>query len=130
MPTSDSTTASEVSITTQGSTTVQGGSTSQGGSTTQGGTTTEQGDTTPGPVDRIDLSSYPLSAVLRDRDSEVYTLHWGFDVEAQTIRFAVNVSTTGWVGLGLSPTGGMPNSDVVIGWVNQGGQAFLQVSHY
>ena len=77
---------------------------------------------------QVDLSSYPLSAVLRDRDGEVYTLHWGFDVEAQTIRFAVNVSTTGWVGLGLSPTGGMPNSDVVIGWVDECGQAFLQVS--
>ena len=81
---------------------------------------------------QVDLSSYPLSAVLRDRDGEVYTLHWGFDVGAKTIRFAVNVSTTGWVGLGLSPTGGMPNSDVVIGWVNDGGQAFLQVDliHY
>ena len=77
---------------------------------------------------QVDLSSYPLSAVLRKGAGEVYTLHWGFDVEAQTIRFAVNVSTTGWVGLGLSPTGDMPNSDVVIGWVNASGQAFLQVS--
>ena len=77
---------------------------------------------------QVDLSSYPLSAVLRDSEGEVYTLYWGFDVEAETIRFAVNVSTSGWVGLGLSPTGGMPNSDVVIGWVNDEGQAFLHVS--
>ena len=78
---------------------------------------------------QVDLSSYPLSAVLRDSEGEVYTLYWGFDVKAETIRFAVNVRTSGWVGLGLSPTGGMPNSDVVIGWVNNEGQAFLHVSN-
>ena len=73
----------------------------------------------------IDLSTYPLTADLRPGS---YRLHWSFDVEEQSIRFAVNVSTTGWVGLGLSPTGGMPNSDIVIGWVNDQGQAFLNVS--
>ncbi len=72
----------------------------------------------------VDLSSYPLSQELR----EGYELHWGFDVEAKTIKFAVRVNTTGWVGLGLSPTGGMPNSDIVIGWVNDQGEAFLHVS--
>ncbi len=71
----------------------------------------------------VDLSSYPLSQELR----EGYMLHWGFDVDAQTIRFAVRVSTIGWVGLGLSPNGGMPNSDIVIGWVNDQGQTFLHV---
>ena len=76
----------------------------------------------PAVFAEVDLSTYPLSAVLREG---VYTLH--FDVQAENIRFAVNVSTTGWVGLGLSPTGGMANSDVVIGWVNGNGQAFLQV---
>ena len=30
------------------------------------------------------------------------------------------VATTGWIGLGFSPTGFMPNSDVVIGWVKNG----------
>ncbi len=72
----------------------------------------------------VNLSSYPLSQELR----EGYELHWGFNVEAQTIRFAVRVNTNGWVGLGLSPTGGMPNSDIVIGWVNDQGEAFLHVS--
>ena len=73
----------------------------------------------------INLSTYPLTADLRPGS---YRLHWSFNVEEQSIRFAVNVSTTGWVGLGLSPTGGMPNSDIVIGWVNDQGQAFLHVS--
>ena len=56
-----------------------------------------------------------------------YKLHWTFDLEAGTIAFAVNVSTTGWVGFGLSPTGQMPGSDVVIGWVQNNGQVEFQV---
>ncbi len=79
----------------------------------------------PAVLSAIDLSSYPLSADLR---AGSYELHWGFDVEAKTIRFAVRVNTNGWVGLGLSPNGGMPNSDIVIGWVNDQGEAFLHVS--
>ncbi len=80
----------------------------------------------PAVLSAIDLSSYPLSADLRPGN---YRVHWGFNVEAKTIRFAVNVSTTGWVGLGLSPTGGMTNSDIVIGWVNDQGVAFLDVRY-
>ncbi len=72
----------------------------------------------------IDLSTYPLTA---DLEPGSYRLHWSFDVEEQSIRFAVNVSTTGWVGLGLSPTGDMPGSDIVIGWVNDQGKPFLHV---
>ena len=54
-------------------------------------------------------------------------LHWNFSVAERTIAFAVNVSTTGWVGFGVSPNGGMPNSDVVIGWVRNG-RVYFQVS--
>ena len=75
----------------------------------------------------IDLSTYPLSTVLRQGNGEIYTLHWSFNVQEESIRFAVNVSTTGWVGLGLSPDGGMAGSDIVIGWVNSQGEAFLNV---
>ena len=57
---------------------------------------------------------YRFSVILDDG----YTLYWNFDLEQQTIAFAVNVSTTGWVGFGLSPNGQMPQSDVVIGWVD------------
>ncbi|XP_064399035.1 DBH-like monooxygenase protein 2 homolog [Halichondria panicea] len=53
--------------------------------------------------------------------SPSYKLHWSFDLQAGTIAFAVNVSTTGWVGFGLSPNGQMPGSDVIIGWVDQTG---------
>lgn len=66
---------------------------------------------------------YRFSAALEDG----YKLHWNFDLEQQTIAFAVNVSTTGWVGFGLSPNGQMPQSDVVIGWVDNDGTTSFHV---
>ena len=56
-----------------------------------------------------------------------YKLYWSFNLQAGTIAFAVNVSTTGWVGFGLSPNGQMPGSDVVIGWVESNGQTMFKV---
>jgi len=60
---------------------------------------------------------YPFTMTLYDRNGDTYVLHWNFSTADRTIAFAVNVSTTGWVGFGISPNGGMVNSDVVIGWV-------------
>ena len=75
-----------------------------------------------------DLSKYPFSRVLYDEEGQYYAFHWNFDIEAETIYFAVNVSTEGWVGFGVSPTGQMPGSDVVIGWVAQNGNTYFHVS--
>ena len=70
-----------------------------------------------------DLSQeYRFARSLTDDDQ--YWLHWSIDTEKDTISLAVNVSTTGWVGFGISPNGQMPNSDVVIGWVNDVGNQF------
>ena len=82
---------------------------------------------------QIDLSTYPFSDVLKEGDggNPLYTVHWSVDYAEETITFAVNVSTNGWIGLGISADepGRMPNSDVVIGWVDDdSGQAFLDVS--
>ena len=71
---------------------------------------------------------YPFRVdLLSDASRDYYTLHWTFSEEEKTIYFAVNVSTNGWVGFGLSPNGGMVNSDVVIGWISNG-VPFFQVS--
>ena len=72
-------------------------------------------------------SRYPFSATLYDRGGDTYVLHWNFRIAERTITFAVNVSTTGWVGFGISPNGGMVNSDIVIGWVRSG-RAYFHVS--
>lgn len=54
-----------------------------------------------------------------------YELYWSFNDSSSKISFAVRVQTTGWVGFGVSPFGGMNRADVVIGWVNAtGGTTF------
>ncbi|EDV25402.1 uncharacterized protein TRIADDRAFT_55461 [Trichoplax adhaerens] len=56
-----------------------------------------------------------------------YRLDWTFDRSQKIMTFTVHVKTTGWVGFGISPyTGKMPGSDVVIGWVDNNGKAYLQ----
>ena len=71
---------------------------------------------------------YPSNAVLLDEGGLYYELHWNYVSSTETISFAVNVSTTGWVGFGLSPTGSMTGSDVVIGWVSDEGKGYFHVS--
>ena len=73
---------------------------------------------------------YPFSAVLFNQEEQYYELHWNFTRATETIYFAVNVSTTGWVGFGLSPTGAMVGSDVVIGWVAGENTYFAVSCHY
>ena len=46
----------------------------------------------------------------------LYELYW--TVTGSTVRFAVRVQTEGWVGFGISQLGLMPDSDVVMGFVN------------
>ena len=81
----------------------------------------------------IDLNSYTFSATLSSEigQGDDYQLYWNInrtgDPLTSTVSFAVRVRTTGWVGLGVSPTGGMAGSDVVIGWVNDQGDHFLHV---
>ena len=77
----------------------------------------------------VDLQAkYPFSSVLLDQGGQYYALYWNFTRSTESIYFAVNVSTTGWVGFGLSPNGQMPGSDVVIGWVSNTGESFFAVS--
>jgi hypothetical protein len=61
--------------------------------------------------------------------SNNYELYWTYVPANSEIRFAVRVRATGWVGLGISPNGGMKDSDMAIGWVNSGGMAVLN-DHY
>ena len=70
-------------------------------------------------------AKYPFHATLFDDQGQYYGLYWDFSIP--TIHIAVNVSTTGWVGFGVSPTGQMPGSDVIIGWVTDDGTAYFHV---
>ena len=64
-----------------------------------------------------DLSSeYAHHAVLDP--AELMKLYWTVDWDKETVSFAVEAATTGWVGFGFSSGNGMMvGSDVVIGWV-------------
>ena len=76
-------------------------------------------------------SNYPFSAVLaadQVTGDPIYQLNWVFDSTQDTITFNVIVKNTGWFGLGLSPDGGMSNSDVVIGWIAADGTVYFHVS--
>ena len=76
-----------------------------------------------------DLSEdYSFKATLNTAEKGgLYELYWTFDNAAETISFAVRVQTMGWVGFGISSNGQMPNSDVIMGWVDNG-TVFFQVS--
>ena len=62
--------------------------------------------------------------------SPSYELYWDVDEPSRNLSLAVRVNTTGWVGFGVSPNGGMPNSDVVMGWVEDDGTVVFQVVHF
>ena len=70
-------------------------------------------------------TGYSRSACLDDIECK-YLLCWKVNWPDETITFVSKVATTGWIGFGVSPTGMMSNSDVVIGWVANG-QGYLKV---
>lgn len=51
-------------------------------------------------------------------------LKWGFDDLQGNITFQLAVNTTGWVGFGFSPNGGMQGADMVIGGLSSSGTYF------
>ncbi|KAM7434750.1 DBH-like monooxygenase protein 1 [Porites harrisoni] len=62
------------------------------------------------------LSEYAHHAVLDT--AEKIKLFWTIDWDAESVSFALEAATTGWVGFGFSGRSGqMVGSDVVIGWV-------------
>lgn len=62
-------------------------------------------------------------------EKHMVCLMWGFDNLKGNITFKLEVNTTGWVGFGFSPNGGMKGADMVMGGVGPDGSYFT-VSHY
>jgi len=73
-----------------------------------------------------ELSEQYINHILLDNEGK-YTMFYSVDEEESVLKISVCVQTTGWIGLGFSPNGQMPGSDVVIGWVDNSGASFLQV---
>ncbi|KAK1889581.1 DBH-like monooxygenase protein 2 like [Dissostichus eleginoides] len=57
-------------------------------------------------------------------EKHMVCLMWGFDNLKGNITFKLEVNTTGWVGFGFSPNGGMKGADMVIGGVGPDGSYF------
>ena len=65
-------------------------------------------------------------AVLDSRGD--FQVHWLKHPETKEIEFRVEVRARGWFGFGISPNGGMINSDIVIGWIDDSGVTHFHVS--
>ena len=74
-----------------------------------------------------DLSSeFTNSAVLYE--AATVTLYWSVDWDSKTVTFAVEASTTGWVGFGIfEGRGQMIGADIVIGGVTDDGKHYFMV---
>lgn len=68
---------------------------------------------------------YTHSAIIDDTKPDNYKVYWKILNETDEIQFEIHCKTTGWVGLGISPNGGMKGADIAIGWVDSAGKAFL-----
>jgi len=76
----------------------------------------DQDRTIPRPfTGQIDLSAYERNEWL-DMDMK-YRLFWTANETSGDVKFAALVNTTGWIGLGISPNGGMQNSDMMMTWL-------------
>jgi hypothetical protein len=67
---------------------------------------------------------YTHSIAADEDNPNQYVLLWKI-INEEEIQFEVHVKTSGWVGLGISPNGGMSGSDIVIGWVKDN-KAYLK----
>lgn len=63
--------------------------------------------------------------VLRDG---IYEVNWTVDFAAEEVTFFVTAKTKGFVGFGISYTGSMQHSDIVIGGVFENGTTYFSVN--
>jgi len=60
--------------------------------------------------------------------NENYTVEWQANFDEKTIVFNITAKTSGFVGFGLSRSGGMEGADIVIGGVLDNGTSYFDVN--
>eukprot|EP01084_Bolivina_argentea_P281326 481319_1 len=61
--------------------------------------------------------------------NDLYKLYWT-DLDDNLIEFGMEVTGTGWIALGISPNGQMPQSDIMFAWVDDNNnKVYLQDRH-
>ncbi|CAF3333694.1 unnamed protein product [Rotaria sp. Silwood2] len=58
--------------------------------------------------------------------ANVAQLWWTVNDIEQEITFELHVNTVGWIGLGISPAGGMQGADIAVAWVDTSGKVHIQ----
>ena len=58
-------------------------------------------------------------------ETHKFRLYWTNEANGK-IKIGIEAETTGWLALGISPNGGMLNSDIMIGWVDGDGTVHLE----
>jgi DOMON domain len=83
-----------------------------------------------GSMQMIQANPLPHKVVgaAKSENTAIPQIQWGSN--ATHIEVQLTYPTTGWLALGLSPTGGMDQSDVVFGYVDdRTGEVVIQVRH-
>lgn len=65
----------------------------------------------------IPTETYSNQIIMKEPD--IFYLFWNYN--DTDILMETHAKTTGWSAFGISPTGGMDNSDVVVSWINSDG---------
>ncbi len=73
----------------------------------------------------VPSEDYTHALEIDEDNPQQYLLLWKM-INSSEIQFEVHCKTKGWLGFGISSTGGMGGADIVIGWVKNG-EAVLKV---
>ncbi|RMZ97977.1 DBH-like monooxygenase 1 -like protein, partial [Brachionus plicatilis] len=68
----------------------------------------------------VPSESYTYQLTVDPTRPQLINLYWKL-INSDEIQFELHCQTTGYAALGLSPDGNMPNSDIVIGWIDSNG---------
>ncbi|XP_055346152.1 DBH-like monooxygenase protein 2 homolog [Paramacrobiotus metropolitanus] len=66
--------------------------------------------------------AYPYNVTLNGQNAKAEWRKVGED----RIEFQVTAPTTGWFGLGLSPSGSMRGADILVGWIDENGKGHIE----
>ena len=77
-----------------------------------------------------DRYDFQLNLEFQQEGAATFKFFYTYDRDNQVLKMAVKVLSLGWVGIGFSSSQFMPGTDIAIGWVDDSGTGFLQVSSW
>ena len=80
------------------------------------------------PDDLSQRYDFQLDLEFHQPGAAPFQFFYTHDRDNQVLKMAVKVMSLGWVGIGFSRNQFMTDTDIAIGWVDDSGEGFLQVS--